>query len=77
MTPEEDERLGANALRDESRAATVTPAVHDPELDVIAERRGSRLGVEAKMVLQANRPVHAAIIVQTYGAAVCTDWPRR
>ena len=52
MTLEEDERPVANVLRDEGWAATVTPAVHDVGLDVIAERRGSRLGVQAKMVRQ-------------------------
>jgi hypothetical protein len=77
MTPEEDERLVSNVLQDGGCAATVTPAVHDLGRDVIAERCGSRLGIQARMVLQANRPVSAAVIMRTYGAAVYTDCAER
>ena len=49
MTPEEYEHLVAEVLRSEGWDAHVTPYVRDYGLDVIAERDGRRLGVQAKM----------------------------
>jgi hypothetical protein len=73
VTPDEYEHLVAAVLRGEGWQATVTPSVHDFGLDVIAERGGVRLGVQAKMYLQANRPVNAMTVMHTYGAAAYHD----
>lgn len=76
MTPDEYEELVAAVLRDEGWKATVTPSGRDHGLDVIAERDGMRLGVQAKMWRQANRPVNAATVMLTYGAAAYADCPQ-
>jgi restriction system protein len=76
MTPDEYEHLVASVLRGEGWDAKVTPAIRDFGLDVIAERDGVRLGIQAKMYLQANRPVNAATIMLTYGAAAYADCDR-
>ena len=59
-------------LREEGWEATVTPSVADHGLDVIAERAGVRLGVQVKMYGQ-GRPVNAATVMLTYGAAAYAD----
>jgi restriction system protein len=76
LTPDEYEQLVASVLRDEGWSVAVTPTVHDLGLDVIAERDGMRLGVQAKMFLRANRPVNAAIVMHTYGAAAYFECDR-
>jgi restriction system protein len=76
ITPDEYEHLVASMLRGEGWEATVTPASHDFGLDVIAVRAGIRLGVQAKMYLAANRPVNAATVMLTYGAAAYADCSR-
>lgn len=73
MTPEEYEHLVADMLRAEGWTAEVTPYVHDFGVDVIAERDGTRLAVQAKMFGGANRPVAATMVTQLYGAAAYAD----
>src|SRR5439155_5449361 len=73
MTPEEYEHLVADMLRTDGWKAEVTPYVHDFGVDVIAERDGTRLAVQAKMVAGANRPVAATMVTQLYGAAAYAD----
>jgi hypothetical protein len=73
MTPDEYEHLVASVLRREGWDATVTPSVRDMGLDVVAERGGVRLGVQAKMYRAANRPVNAEVVMLTYGACAYAD----
>src|SRR5579863_9780253 len=73
MTPEEYEHLVADSLRAEGWSATVTPYTHDFGVDVIAERDGVRLAVQAKMFGGANRPVSATMVTQLHGAAAYAD----
>jgi Restriction endonuclease len=73
MTPDEYEHLVALMLRREGWDATVTPSVRDMGLDVVAERGGVRLGVQAKMYRAANRPVNAEVVMLTYGACAYAD----
>lgn len=76
MTPDEYERLVAHLLATEGWEVEVTAPGHDLGIDVLAERDGVRLGVQAKMFQQANRPVNAAIVMHTYGAAAYFDCDR-
>ncbi len=73
MTPEEYEYLVAEVLRSEGWDAHVTPYVRDYGLDVIAERDGRRLGVQAKMYGGANRSISVETVMLTYAAAACAD----
>jgi restriction system protein len=76
MTPDEYEGLVAAVLRREGWDATVTPSVRDMGLDVLAERGGVRLGIQAKMYRAANRPVNAEVVMLTYGACAYADCTR-
>jgi hypothetical protein len=73
MTPEEYEHLVAEVLRSEGWVAHVTPYVRDYGLDVIAERDGRRLGVQAKMYGGANRSISIETVMLTYAAAAYAD----
>lgn len=73
MTPEEYEHHVAEVLRAEGWSASVTPYTHDFGVDVIAERDGRRLAVQAKMFGGANRPVAATMVRELYGAAAYAD----
>jgi Restriction endonuclease len=73
MTPEEYEHHVAQRLRGEGWDARVTPYVRDFGIDVIAERDGIRLGVQAKMFGGANRAIGVPDVMQTYGAAHYAD----
>lgn len=63
----------AEVLRAEGWAATVSPQGGDGGVDVIAERAGIRLGVQAKMYGSGSRRVNAQIVRELYGAATCQD----
>jgi restriction endonuclease len=73
MTPEEYEDLAAQMLRAEGWDARVTPYTHDFGVDVIAERAGTRLAVQAKMFGGANRPIAGTMVMQLHGAAAYAD----
>lgn len=73
MLPEEYEHLVAQVLRDEGWDAHVTPYQRDFGVDVIAERDGLRLGVQAKMWARAGRKVAGPEVMQLYGAAAYAD----
>ena len=73
MTPEEYEHLVAEVLRSEGWDAHVTPYVRDYGLDVVAERDGRRLGVQAKMYGGANRSISVETVMLTYAAAAYAD----
>lgn len=75
MTPDEYEHLVAAMLRQEGWEAKVTPSGADHGLDVIAERAGARPGVQVKMYGQ-GRPVNAATVMLTFGAAAYADCTR-
>jgi len=76
MTPDEYEHLVAHLLAKEGWDVEVTAPSHDLGIDVLAERDGVRLGVQAKMFRQANRPVNAEIVMHTHGAAAYFDCHR-
>jgi restriction system protein len=73
MSPEEYERFVAELLRVEGWQAEPTSYMRDFGIDVIAERDGIRLGVQAKMFAGANRVVGSPDVLQTYGAAAYAD----
>jgi hypothetical protein len=73
MTPEEYEHHVAAVLESEGWDTTVTPYIGDHGLDLIGEREGARLGVQAKMYRAANRSVNAAAVMLTYGAGAYAD----
>jgi Restriction endonuclease len=76
MLPEEYEHLVAQILRDEGWAADVTRYQRDFGVDVVAERDGTRLGVQAKMWADAGRKVAGPEVMQVYGAAAYADCQR-
>lgn len=63
----------AEILRGEGWASTVTPPSSDGGLDVVAERNGDRLGVQAKAYGAGGRRVNAQVVRELYGAAACMD----
>ena len=73
VTPDEYEHHVAEVLRADGWSATVTPYVGDHGIDVIAERDGRRMGVQAKTWAGANRKVNAALVMTVYGAAAYAD----
>jgi len=73
MDPEEYEHLVAQVLREEGWDARVTPPRRDFGLDIIAERSGTRLGVQVKMFAGANRSVAGTMVMQLHGAAAYAD----
>jgi restriction system protein len=73
MSPEDYERFVAELLRGEGWNASATPYMRDYGLDIIAERDGKRLGVQAKMFAGANRLIGSPDIMHTYGAAAYAD----
>ena len=76
MLPEEYEHLVAHILRAEGWDAHVTPYQRDFGVDVIAEREGTRLGVQAKMWASAKRKLAGPEVMQIYGAAAYADCSR-
>jgi hypothetical protein len=75
LTPDDYEQLVAAILRQEGWEATVTPSGGDHGLDVLAEKRGIRLGVQVKMY-GGSRPINAATVMLTHGAAAFADCTR-
>jgi restriction endonuclease len=73
MDPEDYEHLVAHLLTEEGWEAHVTPYRRDFGLDVIAERRGIRLGVQVKMWAGANRRIAGPEVMQLHGAAAYED----
>lgn len=73
MNPTEYEHHVAAILRAEGWNATVTPPAGDGGVDVIAEKDGVRLAVQAKMYGTSARAVNSQIVHELYGAAVCKD----
>ena len=73
MTPEEYEHHVANLLRREGWEAIVTPHQRDHGVDIVAERGGERMAVQAKMFGGSNRPVNGQVIMELYGAAAYAD----
>lgn len=73
MTPEAYEHHVANRLRSEGWDANVTPHRRDHGVDIVAERGGERLAVQAKMFGGSNRPVNAQVVMELYGAAAYAD----
>jgi restriction system protein len=74
VTPDEYEHHVAELLRADGWSATVTPYVGDHGIDVIAERNGRRMGVQAKTWAGANRKVNAALVMTVYGEVmIATD----
>lgn len=69
MGPVEYEHLVAETLQSEGWQATVTPPTNDFGVDVIAERDGIRLAVQAKMYGGSARRVNPATVMELYGAA--------
>lgn len=69
MGPVEYEHHVAEILRSEGWLADVTPPASDMGVDVIAERSGNRLAVQAKMYGGSTRRVNAATVMELYGAA--------
>jgi hypothetical protein len=73
MTPEDYEHHVANLLRSEGWEASVTPHQRDHGVDIVAERGGERMAVQAKMFGGSNRPVNAQVVMELYGAAAYAD----
>jgi restriction system protein len=73
MRPEQYEHHIARILRAEGWDAEVTPYQRDFGVDIIAERDGVRLSVQAKMWAGANRRVAEPEVMQLYGAAAYAD----
>jgi HJR/Mrr/RecB family endonuclease len=69
MRPEQYEHHVAGILRGEGWDAEVTPYQRDFGVDIVGERRGVRLGVQAKTWGGANRWVAEPDVMQLYGAA--------
>lgn len=76
MNSEEYEHLVAHLLTTEGWATHVTPR-HDKGLDVIAERDGVRLGIQAKMWSAANKAINTECVMVTYAACAYFDCTRR
>lgn len=76
MNPTEYEHHVAAILRGEGWTATVTPPSSDGGVDVIAERPGRKLGVQAKMYGLGGRAVNQQAVHELFGAASahgCTE----
>jgi restriction system protein len=65
----------ADVLASEGWQATVTPAVRDFGVDILAERDGIRLGVQAKMY-GSGRKVSGRMVQEFFGAAALADCDR-
>lgn len=77
MNPTEYEQHVARVLRTEGWAAAVTPPSADGGVDVVANRPGRRLGIQAKMYGAAGRVVNQQVIHELFGAATaqgCTEF---
>ena len=72
MTPTEYEHLVASVLEAEGWRVQVSPPQRDFGLDIIGEKDGHRLGVQAKMY-GSGRPINAQIVTQLHGAAAFQD----
>lgn len=75
MTPDEYERHVAAVLAAEGWKTTVVGRVGDHGIDVIAERDGRRVGVQAKTWDGANRKINGRLVMTVYGAAAFHDCP--
>ena len=75
MTPDEYERHVADVLAAEGWNTSLVGGVGDHGIDVIAERDGRRLGVQAKTWEGANRKVNGKLVMNVYGAAAFHDCP--
>ncbi len=51
----------------------MTPHQRDHGVDIVAERGGERMAVQAKMFGGSNRPVNAQVVMELYGAAAYAD----
>jgi len=76
MDPEEYEHHIAQVLTKEGWDAHVTPYQRDFGVDVVAERAGIRLAVQAKMYGSSNRSVAGTMVMQLHGAAAYADCDR-
>lgn len=75
MTHREYEHHVARILAGEGWTTTVTPGVRDFGIDIVAERAGCRLGVQAKMY-GGGRRVSGRIVQELFGAAALADCDR-
>ncbi len=66
----------AEVLRGEGWTVEVTPPSGDGGVDVLAERGGERLGVQAKMYGSGGWRVNAQVVRELYGAACCEGCTR-
>lgn len=73
VTPEDYEHFVADVLRNEGWDARVTPHKRDFGIDILAERGGTRLGVQVKMFGGSNRPVAGRMVMELYGAAAYAE----
>ena len=69
MNPTEYEQQVARLLRQEGWTAAVTLPAAGSGVDVIAEQRDRKLGVQAKMYGAAGRVVNQQVIHELFGAA--------
>jgi hypothetical protein len=77
VNPTDYEHHVAAILRGEGWTATVTPPSSDGGIDVIAERPGRKLGVQAKMYGVGGRAVNQQAVHELFGAASaqgCTEF---
>ncbi|MGB0094080.1 MAG: restriction endonuclease [Solirubrobacteraceae bacterium] len=73
MTPDEYRQHVADRLAADGWSTVVTPSVRDFGIDVLAERDGRRLGVQAKTWAGANRKINGELVMTVYGAAAYAD----
>lgn len=76
MNSEEYEHVVAHLLTNEGWRTHITP-LHDKGLDVLGERDGTRLGVQAKMWSAANKAINTECVMVTYAACAYFDSTRR
>lgn len=77
MSPEDYEHHVAAVLRTEGWATTVTRLSRDLGVDIVAERAGSRMAVQAKMYGASSTKVNAEQVMCLYGAAAYADCTER
>lgn len=75
MTHREYEHHFARSLETAGWRTTVTPAIRDFGVDIVAERDGVRLGVQAKMY-GGGRKVSGRMVQEFFGASALADCER-